>query len=64
MTKYYLLDKDGTRLTDYLGNYLPAVSKEEAEEYAVRQGYEEGEGKIYMSVRAFNKIQGYEERIK
>lgn len=61
MTKYYLLDKEGDRITDCMGLDYPAVSKEEAERYAVEEGYKEGEGEgeAYISVRAYNKEQGF-----
>lgn len=51
---YYLLDKDGTRLTDDDGDgdYLPAVGKMDADEWAA-------EGGEVCEVRRFNQKQGY-----
>lgn len=52
--KYYLLDKDGTRLTDEDGNYLEPVSLDEAKEAVA-----EGEADDYEEADRFLTKQGY-----
>lgn len=52
--EYYLLDKDGTRLTDEDGNYLEPVSLDEAKEAVA-----EGEADDYEEADRFLTKQGY-----
>lgn len=54
MVNYYVINKDGTRVMDEDGNYLPPLSKDEAEKYIDGDADKES-----IEVSRFNKYQGY-----
>ena len=52
--EYYVLDSNGTRITDIFGTPIPAMSREEAQNRVDEEPY-----LSMIEVSRFNKYQGY-----